>query len=112
MTIADLITRSVFMRLVLAVVAVVLAHDLLMAADSHATSHDTDAHHQEATQVCGPVEGARVPEQQLPPISPPVAFITPTLISTLQFESECPGHQLMMLADASSLRAMLQVFLN
>jgi hypothetical protein len=102
---------SVFTRFSLAAVMILLAHDALMATDTHAVSHDHTAHVNTADQGCGTTAGARSQQQDPLPDALPTCGLN-AFVWAREGGSDQPHDQILPTVDPSRLRAMLQVFLN
>lgn len=98
-------------RLAAIVIAFVLGHDAMMAAQPH---HGTESHHHEVIEVeeCGSTEGiAHV--QTGPTVDHPSANFTPAgLYQACDTGASLASDPVFVESDSSTRRAWLQVYLN
>lgn len=99
-----------FRLITLLALGLLFGHDMLMVATPH-QPQGVHADHAVVEQ-CGPTEGALTQLMLLPAAHPPAAFLSFDTFAPDQLASTSHENQAEVLADASTRRAMLQVFLN
>lgn len=99
--------------MIFTIIVLLVGHDALMAMNAHEAAAANDHHHEVVDQGCGALEGTQAQPSITPMPPPPVAFLSTSAMPLPGCEAATDEtSQIESLADASSLRAMIQVFLN